>query len=269
MPIPPTTTVAPIKKRPRTTQEPRPDLTEPVIITKGPPRIVFGKSANGNRGPVLNITDPIGADNNNIHSYQKTANFYAGEIAVLTLSSVIFLGGLVAAISVACVRRKRRSRRRVPRHVPAIPVEVRLQKQMPTARIANGPARPILFPMALPGDPMMGEANSENTSDTYTDSGDLMRDGPKDSYALQTAGFSICPDCRKLRKPGRIVAREQALRNAGRDTRDRGPMKLRPLGPREISLQSSNDSGIDGSDGHCNCCHSHNSSSDSGRSVFL
>jgi hypothetical protein len=250
--MPPPTTLPPPVIRRTTTESPR--RHEPPIITKGPPRVIFGKSANPNGyHPPLNTSDPEGADNRNIHSYQKTASFYAGEIAVLTLSTVIFLGGLLAAISVACVRRKRR---RGPVHHPPAPLQVRLQKQMPTARIAGGSARPVLFPMALPGEPLMGEGTTE--SESWSETGE----GLKDSLALATAGFSLCPDCRKLRKPVRGGGG-----GGGRETRDRGPMKL--LRPREISLQSSHDSGIEGSDGHCNCCHSHNSSSDSGRSVFV
>lgn len=155
--------------------------------------------------------------------------------------------------------------------MPAIPVEVRLQKQMPSRSIGNAPNRTVIFPMALPPEPLHTES-SDNTSDTYTDSqevlggggilGGMSRHGEPKHFGMQ-GGLAICPDCRKIRKPNHHMGPRRSHRNL-----DRGPMKPGGIRPREFSLPSSNDSGIDGSDGHCTCCQSHNnSSSESGRYV--
>lgn len=173
------------------------------------------------------------------------------------------LGGLTAAVSVACVKR---SSHRRPRQIPRapLPIDVHMQKQLPNRVLSN---RPLIFPMALPGqDGVMSEHYSETTSDTYTDAGEIFRDShsQSDTHILQANGYSICPDCRKLRKP---IANLGLMKDnsRGRSYIDRGPLKqVRNFGPRDISIQSSHDSGIDGSD-QCNCCHSHNFSSDNGR----
>ena len=191
------------------------------------------------------------------------SNLYAGEVAIIVLSSIILLGGLVAAISVSCVRRKRYSR---SRRSNGVPVEVRLQKQMPGRMVSN---RPLIFPMALPAHNAIISDHSEATSDTYTDPGDIFL---SESHALQSNGYSICPECRKLRKPSQtIIGMSRQTRFLDGHIIDRGPLKqIRSFDPRDLSLHSNNDSGIDGSDGQCNCYLSHHSSSDgTSRSLFL
>lgn len=97
---------------------------------------------------------------------------------------------------------------------------------------------------------------------------------------MHKTGLSVCPDCRKIRKPNNnnhsgashnnnnnnhVSNNNRLLVNGvarGVRDRDRGKQSRHP---REVSLPSSNDSGIDGSDGQCHCCQSHNSSSESGR----
>lgn len=242
------------------THEPSPEAAEPAIVTKGtpPPGYVQERTRiqNRNRVPIINVTN---LDFESHEDYQRNANFFAGEVAVLTLSSVIFLGGLIAAIAVACVRkRKRRQSHRSRHHMPILPPDIRLQKQLsPSVRIANGPTRPILFPMALPTEPMgmmTIEDSSDQTSDTYTDSAEGVGHGCHNSQkpnpvVNKATGFSVCPNCRKLKKPGRKRGRTDEV-----PWREVGPMKrVRGFGmASRDSLQSSHDSGIDGSDG-CHC----------------
>ncbi|CAG7723425.1 unnamed protein product [Allacma fusca] len=271
----PTTRPSTTTKRtiPTTTVTKLPTSSEPTIVTKGPYSPISPSRVYPSSPEYPNILDT------GKKSPQKNSNLYAGEIAVLTLSCVIFLGGLVAAISIACVRKRRRRLSRRRSHMPAIPVEVRLQKQMPSRTIGNAPNRTVIFPMALPTEPLHTES-SDNTSDTYTDTQEVLggrevmgggggggnhhRESKR--FGIQNA-LSICPDCRKIRKPNG-AANHGGARRSHRNL-DRGPMKSGVVRPREFSLPSSNDSGIDGSDGHCTCCQSHNnSSSESGREQY-
>lgn len=216
-------------------------------------------------------------------SHHKNSYFYAGEIAVLTMSCVVFLGGLVAAVSIACVRRrKRRRHRRRLSHIPAIPVEVRLQKQG-----LGGGSRPVLFPMALPGHngdlhPNNSADSSDATSETYTDGLPELHHQRSASFVnVHKTGLTVvCNVCRKIRKPNNHNANSNSHNNHNNNNnrlvvngvargvrdRDRGNGKSgRHLrGEDGRSLPSSQDSGIDGSDGQiCHCCN--NSSSESGR----
>lgn len=235
---------------------PIPSPANPVIITKAPP----------GRRPSGNTTSRPSSKKESKSS--KSSRYYAGEIAVLTLSCVIFVGGLVAAISVACMRRKKQQhhRRRLS-HFPAIPVEVRLQKQMPLRNIGGAPARPVIFPMALPttSEPMLS-TDTDNTSETFTDSPNMSPSRGqqcRNSNSCSNNNNGVCPECRKMRKP-----HSHGVRGAVQHHRDKNLIKS-ARNPRETSVHSNNDSGIDGSEGQCHCCQSHlNSSSESGRSVM-
>lgn len=191
---------------------------------------------------------------------------------MLTLSCIIFLGGLIAAVSVACIRRKRRHGHghghsgrpggRPMSHISAIPVELRMPKGR--GGIGNAPPRPLIFPMALPGEPPQTDS-SDNTSETYTDGAEVAAVQQRaTSHGVRT-GLPTCPDCGKFRKPLGIPnpggapqnPQNNGYRGPSRNSRDnKGPNKSRH--PMEISLPSSTDSGIDGSDGQCTCCQSHN-----------
>ncbi|XP_035703696.1 cadherin-89D isoform X2 [Folsomia candida] len=270
---------SPSKIKPKSSSTTNNNRPSPTSIV---PKVIIANSPRNDSDNEI-----IPGSNKTNKSHHKNSYFYAGEIAVLTMSCVVFLGGLVAAISIACVRRRKNRRRRRLSHIPAIPVEVRLQKQPMGSRLVLGSR-----PMALPGEPLPnnnnnGTESSDATSETYTDGlpelGHHQRSASFVNVNVHKTGLSVCPDCRKIRKPNNnnhsgashnnnnnnhVSNNNRLLVNGvarGVRDRDRGKQSRHP---REVSLPSSNDSGIDGSDGQCHCCQSHNSSSESGRDHY-
>lgn len=210
-------------------------------------------------------------------SHHKHSYFLAGEIAVLTLSCIIFLGGLIAAVSVACIRRKRRHGHRPSArpmsHISAIPVELRMPKNS-RGGIGNAPPRPLIFPMALPGEPPQTDS-SDNTSETYTDGAEVAAIQQRVTshgvtHGVRSSGLPTCQDCGKFRKPPGVPntapphnPQNNGYRGPSRNSREHKGPGNKTRHPLEISLPSSTDSGIDGAEGQCTCCQSHNNNNQS------